>query len=151
MKKLMEDNQLIQVHFTLSKTSKQIVNPYEKWHPSLTFSPAIKAKNLIFISGLAAFDYATGDVLYPGDIEKQTEYIFKETNKILSVYGGSLKNIVRTVDYVSSDGLTNYAKTDKIRKKLLSSPFPTSTGIVCERLIRKGLMIEIETIALLEE
>ena len=151
MKKLMEDNQLIQIHFTLSKTSKQIVNPYKKWHPSLTFSPAIKANNLIFISGLAAFDYATGDVLFPGDIEKQTEYIFKETNKILKACGGSLKNIVRTVDYVASDGLPSYAKTDKIRKKLLSSPFPTSTGIVCERLIRKGLMIEIETIALLEE
>ena len=89
--------------------------------------------------------------MYPGDIEKQTEYIFKETNKILNACGGSLKNIVRTVDYVSSDGLPSYAKTDKIRKKLLSSPFPTSTGIVCERLIRKGLMIEIETIALLEE
>jgi 2-iminobutanoate/2-iminopropanoate deaminase len=151
MKKLMQEDQLIQVHFTLSRASNEIVNPYEKWHPALTFSPAIKADNLIFISGIAAFDYATGDVLYPGDIEKQTEYIFREIDKILQACGGSLKNIVRTVDYVVNDGLANYAKTDKIRKKLLSHPFPTSTGIVCERLIRKGLMVEIETIGLLEE
>ena len=77
------------------------------------------------------------------------KFIFKEMEKILQVAHGSLKDIIRTVDYVASDGLKNYAKTDKIRKNLLGSPYPTSTGIVCERLLRKGLMIEIEAIALL--
>tara|TARA_B110000196_G_C21132604_1_gene659314 strand:+ start:937 stop:2043 length:1107 start_codon:yes stop_codon:yes gene_type:complete len=149
MKEMKEKDELIQIHFTLSKNNKKVINPYDKWHPSLTFSPAIQANQFVFISGLAAFNYETGDILYPGDVEKQTEYIFKEMEKILHIAHGSLKDIVRTVDYVASDGLKNYAKTDKIRKNLLGSPYPTSTGIVCERLLRKGLMIEIEAIALL--
>ncbi len=150
MKEMKEKNELIQIHFALSKNNKKVINPYNKWHPSLTFSPAIQAGQFVFISGLAAFNYETGEVLYPGDVERQTEYIFKEMEKILHIANGSLKDIIRTVDYVASDGLENYSKTDKIRKKLLGSPYPTSTGIVCERLLRKGLMIEIETIALLD-
>jgi enamine deaminase RidA (YjgF/YER057c/UK114 family) len=150
MKELKNKDELIQVHFAVSKNNKQIINPYNQWHPSLTFSPAIQAGKFIFISGLAAFNYETGEILYPGDVEKQTEYIYKEMEKILQIANGSLKDVIRTVDYVVSDGLKNYAKTDKIRKNLLGSPYPTSTGIVCERLLRKGLMIEIEAMALLD-
>jgi enamine deaminase RidA (YjgF/YER057c/UK114 family) len=120
---------------------------YNKWPPRLTFSPAVRVGNLVFLSGTTATD-DQGDIVGPGDIVVQTRQIFHKFSLILESVGGSLANIVETTDYVLS--LDDYKKTAQLRREVFKGPpWPAATGVVVSGLIRKEALIEIKGIAAL--
>lgn len=121
--------------------------PDDKWPPRLTFSPAVRVGNLVFLSGATATD-ETGNIVGPGDIVAQTRQIFRKFAAILESAGGSLANIVETTDYVLS--LEDYKKTAGVRRELFKGPpWPAATGVVVSGLVRKDALIEIKGIAVL--
>jgi enamine deaminase RidA (YjgF/YER057c/UK114 family) len=121
--------------------------PNPNWPERMTFSPAVRVGNLIFLSGSTAAD-ANGNIVAPGDIAGQTRYIFEKFAVILESVGGSLANIVETTDYVLS--LDDYKKTAQVRRELLKGPpWPAATGVVVKGLVREGALIEIKAIAAL--
>jgi enamine deaminase RidA (YjgF/YER057c/UK114 family) len=119
--------------------------PNPAWPKSFTFSPAVRAGNLVFLSGTTATDEA-GRIVGPGDIAEQTRQIFRKFEAILASVGGSLANIVETTDYVLS--LDDYRKTAEVRRELFRGPpWPAATGVVVSGLVRKDALIEIKGIA----
>jgi enamine deaminase RidA (YjgF/YER057c/UK114 family) len=121
--------------------------PNPNWPERMTFSPAVRVGNLIFLSGSTAGD-ASGNIVAPGDIAGQTRYIFEKFAVILESVGGSLANIVETTDYVLS--LEDYKKTAQVRRELFKGPpWPAATGVVVSGLVREGALIEIKAIAAL--
>ena len=121
--------------------------PNPNWPERMTFSPAVRVGNLIFLSGSTAAD-ANGNIVAPGDIAGQTRYIFEKFAVILESVGGSLANIVETTDYVLS--LEDYKKTAQVRRELFKGPpWPAATGVVVSGLVREGALIEIKAIAAL--
>jgi enamine deaminase RidA (YjgF/YER057c/UK114 family) len=121
--------------------------PYSKWPPRLTFSPAVRVGNLVFLSGTTATD-DQGNIVGPGDIVVQTRQIFHKFSLILESVGGSLANIVETTDYVLS--LDDYKMTAQLRREVFKGPpWPAATGVVVSGLIRKDALIEIKGIAAL--
>jgi enamine deaminase RidA (YjgF/YER057c/UK114 family) len=52
------------------------VTPAAGWNPRYTFSAAVRAGDMLYISGMTAADEA-GTLVGPGDIARQTEYIFE--------------------------------------------------------------------------
>ena len=121
--------------------------PYNNWPPRLTFSPAVRVGNLVFLSGTTATD-DQGNIVGPGDIVVQTRQIFHKFSLILESVGGSLANIVETTDYVLS--LDDYKKTAQLRRELFKGPpWPAATGVVVSGLVRKDALIEIKGIAAL--
>jgi len=118
------------------------------WPPRLTFSPAVRVGNLVFLSGTTATD-DQGSIVGPGDIVVQTRQIFHKFSLILESVGGSLANIVETTDYVLS--LDDYKKTAQLRRELFNGPpWPAATGVVVSGLVRKDALIEIKGIAALK-
>lgn len=126
----------------------QAIVPNPSWPKSFTFSPGVRAGNLVFLSGTTATD-DKGRIVGDGDIAEQTRQIFRKFAAVLESVGGSLANIVETTDYVLS--LEDYAKTAAVRRELFKGPpWPAATGVVVSGLVRKDALIEIKGIAVLD-
>lgn len=128
-------------------SSYQPIIPNSSWPARFTFSPAVRAGNLIFLSGTTATD-DKGKIVGSGDIVAQTRRIFEKFEAILKSVGGDLSNIVETTDYFLS--LEDYNKTGELRRELFKGPpWPAATGVVVSGLIRPDALIEIKGIAAL--
>jgi aminoacrylate peracid reductase len=112
----------------------------------LTFSPAVRAGNLLFISGTTAAD-EKGDLVGPGDIVAQTRYIYEKFRRLLAAAGAGFEHIVATTEYITTT--ENYRKTADLRREIFRAPFPTATGVIVKGLLREGALIEISAIAVL--
>ena len=113
-----------------------------------TFSPAVRAGNLLFISGTTAGD-ERGQLVGPGDIVAQTRYIFQKFGRLLRAAGGGFEHIVETTDYVTTT--ENYARTTAVRREFFGDRFPTATGVIVAGLLREGALIEISAVAVLPD
>ena len=76
-----------------------VIDPGWSYSHRYTFSPAVRKGNWLFISGLTATD-ERGNIVGKGDIVAQTRQIFAKLQAILDAAGGSVDDIVKTVDYI---------------------------------------------------
>ncbi len=113
-----------------------------------TYSTAVKRGNFLFISGTIARDPKTGGIVGKGDIAAQTDFIFSLFEEILKAAGGSMADIVKTMDYVTT--LENYKGTAAVRRKYFRDGFPAATGVVIKQLVNRDALIEIDAIAVLD-
>jgi aminoacrylate peracid reductase len=118
-----------------------------RWSDKLTFSPAIRVGNLLFISGTTATDENL-KIVGIGDIAEQTRQIFRKWGLILRAAGASFDNIVETTDYYVT--LEGYARTADVRREFFRPPYPAATGVQVAGLIRPEALIEIKGIAVLD-
>ncbi|MBR1122601.1 RidA family protein [Bradyrhizobium lablabi] len=122
--------------------------PNPNWPERLTFSPAVRVGNLVFLSGTTATADDGVTIVGPGDIVAQTRRIFEKFEIVLRSVGGDLRNLVETTDYVLS--LDDYKKTASLRRELFKGPpWPAATGVVVSGLVRPDALIEIKGIAAL--
>jgi enamine deaminase RidA (YjgF/YER057c/UK114 family) len=126
----------------------EVITGPSPWPARYTFSPAVRAGNLLFISGMTAGD-ASGKIVGPGDIVAQTRYIFEKLATLLAAAGGGFEHIVQTTEYVTTT--ENYGKTAEVRRELFRGRFPTATGVIVAGLLREGALIEISAIAVLPD
>lgn len=125
----------------------KVINPGWDHYENLTYSPAVAKNGLLFISGLNAFG-DDGVLQAPGDIVGQARVIFEKMGAILEAAGGSFKDIVKTVDYIIDR--TDYRGTADVRREFLGPDFPAATGVVVKELLGRGVLIEIDAIAVLD-
>jgi aminoacrylate peracid reductase len=117
-----------------------------RWSEKLTFSPAVKMGNLLFISGTTATD-EDRNIVGVGDICEQTRQIFRKWGPILAAAGASYDDVVETTDYYTT--LEGYAGTAAVRREFFRHPYPAATGVQVAGLIRPQALIEIKGIAVL--
>jgi enamine deaminase RidA (YjgF/YER057c/UK114 family) len=123
----------------------EAVTPASGWHPKLTYSAAVRAGDLIFVSGMTAGD-ESGRIVGEGDIVRQTEYIYEKMARILEVAGCGLRDVVETTEYFLT--LKDYEQTAAVRRRVFGeAPWPAATGVMVAGLIRPGALIEIRAIA----
>jgi len=149
MARLKHPDAMIQVDFIASRYPLETVNPGWERYRKLTYSPAVKAGSVVFMSGQAALDPATEQAVHAGDVVAQAEYTYANILCVLEAAGGSAENLIKTVEYVTPAGLTRYRETAAVRSRLLREPYPASTGIVCEQLLRPEFLIEVDSLAVL--
>jgi enamine deaminase RidA (YjgF/YER057c/UK114 family) len=116
------------------------------WPDRYTFSPAVRAGNLLFISGATATD-ESGAIVAPGDIVGQTRYIYRKFAALLAAAGGGLEHIVETTEYITTT--ENYRGTADVRREIFQPPYPAATGVIVKGLLREGALIEISAVAVL--
>jgi enamine deaminase RidA (YjgF/YER057c/UK114 family) len=126
----------------------EVITGPSPWPARYTFSPAVRAGNLLFISGMTAGDEA-GQIVGRGDIVAQTRYIFEKFGRLLAAAGAGFEHIVQTTEYVTTT--ENYAQTAAVRREIFKDRFPTATGVIVAGLLREGALIEISAIAVLPE
>lgn len=133
-------------------SKKQVINPGWTIYERRTYSPAVKKGNLIFVSGQTGTEYdpALGKVVARGDVAEQTRRALEKIKTILEAAGASMADVVKTVDYVAPAALESYSATAQVRREYFKDAFPAATGIVVNRLLRDGVLIEIDAIAVVD-
>jgi enamine deaminase RidA (YjgF/YER057c/UK114 family) len=127
-------------------TAWDVITGPEPWPPRYTFSPAVRAGNLLFISGTTATD-TNGRIVAPGDIVGQTRYIFQKFDALLTAAGAGFEHIVQTTEYITT--IENYRRTAEVRREFFRGRYPTATGVIVKGLLREGALIEISAVAVL--
>jgi aminoacrylate peracid reductase len=128
-------------------TTKQMIEAAgTSWPERYTFSPAIRAGNILFLAGTTAVN-EQGELVAPNDIAGQARYIYEKLGKLLAAAGASFEHVVETTDYITTT--ENYKKTAAVRREFFRPPYPTATGVIVAGLLREGALIEIKAIAVL--
>lgn len=109
-----------------------------------TFSPGVERDGWLFISGMTASG-ENGEIVHPGDIAAQTDYILSRIGEVLREAGCGYEDVVQTRDFVTTT--EGYRETGTVRKKHFKEPYPASTGVIVAGLLRPGALIEIEAVA----
>ncbi|MBI4332902.1 MAG: RidA family protein [Chloroflexi bacterium] len=129
---------------------KEVIEmPWEHYR-GVTYSPAVRKGNLLFISGQTGIDYETGEVVGRGDIVAQTRQAYRNVQEILVKAGATFDDVVKITDYIVPDGLAGYKGTAAVRREFLGEDFPASTGVVVDRLVRSDFLIEIDVVAVVD-
>lgn len=149
MPRLSHPGALIAMELTASRHEPAAVNPGWQRYGKLTYSPAVRAGDLLFCSGLAALDPETEEAVFPGDVVAQAEFTYQNLLRVLEAAGTDAGALVRTVEYVTPEGLSAYRGVAGVRDRILKRPFPASTGLVCEGLLRTEFLIEVDPTAVL--
>ncbi len=109
------------------------------------YSQAIKAGNLLFVSGQVPIDPATGN-LVQGDIAAQTRRVFQNIGEILKAAGTSFDAVVRTTVYLFD--MNDFAAMNEVYATFFTSPAPARATVQVARLPRDA-RVEIDVIAAL--
>jgi enamine deaminase RidA (YjgF/YER057c/UK114 family) len=150
MPRLVHPEALIQYDFIATRDTPVAVNPGWTRYQKLTYSPAVRAGKLLFMSGQGSLDPETERVVHDGDVVAQADYTYRNVLKVLEAAGAGPQHLVKTIEYVTPAGLPRYRDVAKVREKLLREPWPASTGLICEALLRPEMQIEIDPFAVLD-
>lgn len=109
------------------------------------YSQAIKAGNLLFVSGQIPINPATGQVV-SGDITAETHQVMKNLDAILTKAGGSLNNVAKATIFIKD--MNDFAKINEVYAGYFSGIFPARETVEVSRL-PKDVNVEISVIALI--
>ena len=107
------------------------------------YSPAIKAGNLLFVSGQIPIDPASG-ALIDGDITAQTEQVMRNLAALLNAASAGFEHVVKTTVYLAD--MNDFATVNDIYATYFSSPAPARATVQVARL-PKDCRVEIQVIA----
>ena len=109
------------------------------------YSPAIKAGNLLFVSGQIPIDPATG-ALVDGNISMQTEQVMRNLGALLRAAGVGFEHVVRTTVFLAD--MSEFAAMNEVYSRYVTDPPPARATVQVARLPR-DVRIEVDAIAVL--
>ena len=107
------------------------------------YSQAIVAGDMVFCSGMAGIDPATGDV--PEGIEAQTEQALRNLSAVLGEAGCSMHDVVKTTIFYAN--VEDFGRLNDVYARFMPDPPPARSAPANVRLPR-GLLVSIEAIAM---
>lgn len=108
------------------------------------YSPAIKAGNLVFVSGQIPVDPATGQ-LVDGDMAAQADRVMKNVAAVLAGAGLDFSHVVRTTVFLTD--MDAFSAMNEVYAKYIVDPPPARATVQVARLPR-DVKIEIDCIAM---
>jgi 2-iminobutanoate/2-iminopropanoate deaminase len=109
------------------------------------YSQAVKAGNLLFLSGQIPIDPRTGN-LVEGGIEAQTRQVFQNIGEILEAAGATFEHVVTAGVFLLD--MNDFARMNAIYAEYFSSPAPARATVQVARL-PKDCLVEIQVTAVL--
>lgn len=110
------------------------------------YSQAVRAGNLLFLSGQIPLDPATM-AMVEGDIAAQTHRVMKNLTAVLEESGLSLAHVVRTTIFLAD--INDFAAVNEIYGSYFEQPAPARSTVQVARLPRDA-RVEIDAIAFAE-
>jgi 2-iminobutanoate/2-iminopropanoate deaminase len=107
------------------------------------YSQAIKAGDLIFLSGQIPLDPTTGQ-LVADDIAAQTHQVMRNLAEVLRAAGTSLDAVVRTTIYLADLG--DFTAVNEVYGSYFAQPAPARSTLQVARLPRDA-RVEIDAVA----
>lgn len=110
-----------------------------------TYSQAMKAGNLVFLSGQIPLT-ASGELLKSPDIRGDITQVFLNLQAVAKAAGGNLSDIVKLTVYLTQLG--DFGHVNEVMKTFFNEPYP-ARAVVEVSALPKGAQIEIDAIMLL--
>ncbi|MFT3979699.1 MAG: RidA family protein [Ferruginibacter sp.] len=123
--------------------AKEIINTTDAPAPIGPYSQAVKAGNILFISGQIALDPVSGELIMD-DISKETQQVMKNLQAVLKQAGTGFEAVVKTNIFLSDMSL--FAQVNEVYGGYFTADFPARETVAVKGL-PKGVNVEISMIA----
>ncbi|KXZ40120.1 2-iminobutanoate/2-iminopropanoate deaminase [Alkalithermobacter thermoalcaliphilus JW-YL-7 = DSM 7308] len=125
---------------------KQIIHTENAPKAIGPYSQAIKAGNMLFISGQVPFDPVTMEIVSQ-DVQEQTKRVLENLKAILEAANASFDNVVKTTVFIKD--MDDFAKINEVYAEYFKDNKPARACVEVARLPR-DVKVEIEAIAIVE-
>jgi len=124
---------------------KELVTAAGAPKPIGPYSPAVKAGNMLFLSGSIPLDPVSGQ-LVDGGIKEQTIRVLENIKGLLAAAGTDFDHVVRTTVFMTD--LAEFAAMNEVYSSYFAAPYPARSTVQVARLPR-DVRVEIDVIAVL--
>jgi reactive intermediate/imine deaminase len=114
--------------------------------PISHFTDAVRAGDLLFVSGIVAVD-GDGNLVGGEDVVAQARQVFENMRAVLSAGGCTFADVVKVTLFLTD--VDDRPKINPVRQKVFGSTRPASTLVEVPRLAVPGAKVEVECVALL--
>jgi 2-iminobutanoate/2-iminopropanoate deaminase len=108
------------------------------------YSPGMGFERLVFVSGQAATDPATGK-LAGNTVERQTEQCLRNVQAILEAAGSDLQHVLRCGVFLID--MRGFQNMNGVYQRMFGDHRPARTTVQVAGLPGEGLLVEIDAIA----
>ena len=109
------------------------------------YSPAVKAGNMLFLSGSIPLDPVSGQIV-EGGITEQTTRVMENIKALLAAAGADVTHVVRTTVFMIDLG--EFAAMNEVYASYFTAPYPARSTVQVVKL-PKDVRVEIDVIAVL--
>ena len=109
------------------------------------YSPAVKAGNMLFLSGSIPLDPVSGQIV-EGGITEQTTRVMENIKALLAAAGAGFDHVARTTVFMVDLG--EFAAMNEIYSSYFTAPYPARSTVQVVKLPR-DVRVEIDVIAVL--
>ena len=122
---------------------KRIIYTTHAPEPIGPYSQAVRAGNMLFVSGQVAIDPLTNEVIN-GNISEEATQVMKNIEALLNQSGYSFSEVVKTTIYLSD--MKHFAQVNQIYGSFFSGDFPARETVAVLGL-PKNVNVEISVTA----
>jgi 2-iminobutanoate/2-iminopropanoate deaminase len=112
--------------------------------PISHFTDAVRAGDLLFVSGIVSVD---GDERLVGgdDVVEQTRQVFRNMGEVLAAAGCGFADVVKVTVFLTDIG--DRPRINPLREEVFGDTRPASTLVEVPRLAVEGAKVEVECVA----
>ena len=111
--------------------------------PMAPYSPAVKAGNVLYVSGAVAID-KEGKTVGVGDVTAQTRYVLESIKTLVEAAGGTMADVA--FNHVFLSDLKDYAAMNAVYREYFPKDPPARYCIRAD-LVRPDFLVEIASVA----
>ena len=116
----------------------------ELGEPISHYTDAVRAGNLLFVSGIVPTD-AAGALVGGEDVVEQARCVFAKLGRVLERGGASFADVVKVTVFLTD--VDDRPLINPVRREVFGSVRPASTLVEIARLAVPGAKIEVEAVA----
>jgi reactive intermediate/imine deaminase len=113
--------------------------------PISHFTDAVRAGNLLFVSGIVAVD-GDGNLVGGDDVVAQARQVFENMRHVLAAAGCGFEDVVKVTIFLTD--VDERARINPVRQEAFGAARPASTLVEISQLAIPGARIEVEAVAL---
>ena len=113
--------------------------------PISHFTHAVRAGDLLFVSGIVAVD-TEGRLVGGDDVVAQARQVFENMGAVLAAAGCAFADVVKVTVYLTD--IDDPPRINPVRQEVFGDARPASTLVEVPRLAVEGAKVEVECVAL---
>ena len=113
--------------------------------PISHYTDAVRAGDLLFVSGIVAVDPA-GNLVGCDDVVAPARNVFESMHAVLGAEGCTFADVVKVTIFLTD--VDDRPRVNPVRQEVFGSTRPASTLVEVPRLAVEGAKIEVECVAL---